>query len=904
MRHSTHTLRVLTLSLLAAGSIPAKLAAAIDSKITGEPNADQIAFFEKSIRPVLASKCYKCHSAEAEKVKGGLLLDTREGIRAGGDSGHAVVPGSLSESLLIQALRSADKDTAMPPENSGGKLPDDVIKDFEKWVMMGAPDPRDGTSKVVSKKEIDWTKAREFWAFKAPQAGPVPQPAAKAWPRTDIDRFVLTALEAKGLKPVADSDPRALIRRINFDLIGLPPTPEEVDAFVADSIRNPQSAIHNLTDRLLASPQFGERWGRHWLDVARFAESTGKERNFTFPEAWRYRDWVIASVNADKPYDQFIVEQIAGDLLPAKNDAERDAHVIATGFLALGPKGLNERNREQFRMDLVDDQIDATSRAVLGLTVACARCHDHKFDPIPQKDYYAMAGIFRSTATFYGTGEGAGAAKNRNGTPLIALTPPPAADGSPLPAAPAPVAAISVSEPQLPAAIARDPKRTEMFASLSPAKRAALLERFGKSAKASPIPPPAAKAPAAAEPPLPAYLANDPEKAKRFANLSPERKAEVLQRLGKGAKAGKAFGRKGKTASEPDSANAVPPGNPRAMGVREGTAADAAILIRGEVDHRGDTVPRGVVTVLTTGTPPAMPANASGRLELAQWITAPENPLTARVMVNRVWQHLFGQGLVSTPDNFGATGTAPSNPALLDHVALQFVRDGCSVKKLVRSIVLSRTYQLSTAHDSANIAADPDNVLLWRASPRRLDAEAIRDAMLAASGQLDLTPLAGSVVARVGDGYIGRGIQPSAFKRDSNKRSVYLPIVRDFVPEALEVFDFAEPSLVVAARDVTNVPSQALFLMNDAFVMNQSKAMAQRILATPLDYPQRIALAYQLTLSRLPTAAERTRADQYLRSEASQLIPIKNGQVADASEASWATFCQALFACAEFRYLR
>ena len=906
MSHTHHYLRFLPLLLLGTGPLQAELTAAIETKINPAPGPEQIAFFEKSIRPVLANKCYKCHSAEAEKVKGGLLLDTREGIRAGGDSGHAVVPGSLTESLLITALHYADKDTAMPPEKSGGKLPDDVIKDFEKWVLMGAPDPREGTAKVVSKKEIDWTKAREFWAFIAPQIAPVPQPAAKGWPRSEIDRFVLTGLESKGLKPVADSEPRALIRRITFDLTGLPPTPEEVEAFVKAASANRQAAIAALTDRLLASPQFGERWGRHWLDVARFAESTGKERNFTFPEAWRYRDWVIASTNADKPYDQFIVEQLAGDLLPAKNDAERDAHLIATGFLAIGPKGLNEKNRDQFRMDLVDDQIDATSRAVLGLTVACARCHDHKFDPIPQKDYYAMAGIFRSTTTYFGTDAGAGAAKNRNGTPLIALTPPPAADGSSAPtaapAAPAQPSPVTADKPQFPSAIAGDPKRARYFASLSPEKKAALLERFGKAAPQTsapaaatvPVPPPAEKQ-------LPAFLANDPEKAKRFASLPPEKKAELLARFGQGnaAKGGKANGKKYQaSASKPRS------GLPEAMGVREGAAANAAVLIRGEVDHRGETVPRGFVTVLTNGTAPTMPANASGRLELAQWLTAPENPLTARVMVNRVWMHLFGQGLVTTPDNFGATGSTPSNPGLLDHLALQFMHDGWSVKKLVRSIVLSRTYQLSAAHDSANFAADPDNTLLWRASPRRLDAEAIRDAMLAASGQLDLAPLAGSVVARVGDGYIGRGIQTSAFKSDSNKRSVYLPIVRDFVPEALEVFDFAEPSLVVAARDVTNVPSQALFLMNDPFVMQQAKAMAKRLLATSLDYPQRIALAYQLTLSRQPTAAERTRADQYLRSEATQLIPIKSGQVADASETSWATFCQALFACAEFRYLK
>jgi hypothetical protein len=925
MRTASSLARLFTLPLLTAG-VHAELSTIPEVKVDGAPSADQVAFFEKSIRPVLVKNCYECHSAEAKKVKGGLLLDTREGIRAGGDSGHAVVPGSLSESLLIKALHWTDKDTAMPPEKSGGKLPDEVIKDFEKWVLMGAPDPRDGVAKMVSKKEIDWTKAREFWAFKAPQKSPVPAPAAKDWPRADVDRFILAALEEKGLKPVADSDPRALLRRLTFDLVGLPPKPEEIDAFLQSAIRNPQSAIEEVVDRLLASPQFGERWGRHWLDVARFAESTGKERNFTFPEAWRYRDWVIAAVNADKPYDQFIIEQIAGDLLPAKDSAEHDAHLIATGFLALGPKGLNEKNREQFRMDLVDDQIDATSRAVLGLTVACARCHDHKFDPIPQKDYYALAGIFRSTTTYYGTGEGAGAAKNRNAAPLLSLTPPPATDAAtpaPAPNAPPPApvqpSVAATTAPDVPAFIANDPSKRARFLRLPPERRAELLQRFGRSAPAT-SEPPAPTAPEKIDPPAPdaaaekklaAFIGSDPKKAQRFASLSPQQRAEILERLRKGgvgggaAFGGKTNGRKQMAGMREGAATeSSTPETSKAMGAGEGSVANASILIRGEVDHRGDTVPRGFVTVLTSGTPPPMPADKSGRLELAQWLTAPENPLTARVMVNRVWQDLFGQGLVRTPDNFGATGATPSNPALLDHLALQFMRDGWSLKKLVRSIVLSRTYQLSTAHDSADYAADPENTLLWRSSPRRLDAEAIRDAMLAASGQFDLTPLAGSVVARVGDGYIGRGIRPEVFQVESNKRSVYLPIVRDFVPDALEVFDFAEPSLVVAARDVTNVPAQALFLMNDSFVLAQAKAMAKRVLTAPLSDPQRITLAYQLTLSRPPTDSERARADEYLRSEVSQLIPVKNGAVSEAGETPWATFCQALFACAEFRYLK
>ena len=324
---------------------------AAEPVLDSAPDRAKLEFFEKSIRPVLASKCYKCHSAESEKVKGGLLLDTREGIRRGGDSGHAVVPGHLSESLLLKAIRYTDDDLKMPPAKNGGKLPDSVIADFEKWIQMGAPDPREGAAKVV-RKEMDFNKAREFWSFQPPQAAPAPKVADVAWPRTDIDRFILAAAEAKGVQPVADAERRTLIRRVSFDLVGLPPAPGEVEVFVND--RSPQ-AFELVVDRLLASPQFGERWGRHWLDVARYAESTGKERNFAFPDAWRYRDYVIASFNRDKPCDQFIREQIAGDLLPSKGAAERNEHLIATGFLAIGPKGLNEKNREQFTMDLVDE---------------------------------------------------------------------------------------------------------------------------------------------------------------------------------------------------------------------------------------------------------------------------------------------------------------------------------------------------------------------------------------------------------------------------------------------------------------------------------------------------------------------------------------------------------------------
>ena len=828
MRFSAPCLLIATFGLAVAAALAAEPAA--------KPDAAQTAFFEKSIRPVLAAKCYKCHSAEADKVRGGLLLDTRDGLRKGGDTGPAIVPGNPGESLLIQALRYADKDTAMPPAKSGGKLPANVIADFETWVKMGAPDPREGAAAVVVKKEIDFVKAREFWAYKVPQMPTAPVLADRQWPRTDLDRFILAGLEAKGLKPVADADRRNLIRRVYFDLVGLPPTPEELDAFFKDT--SPE-AFAKVVDRLLASPQFGERWGRHWLDVARYAESTGKERNYTFPEAWRYRDYVIAAFNADKPYDQFIREQIAGDLLPAKDAAERNEHLIATGFLALGPKGLNEKNRVQFEMDLVDEQIDVTSRAVLGLTAACARCHDHKFDPIPTADYYALAGIFRSSRTFFGTsaGEGAAAKKNKNGTPLLPLS---KSDATPVRA-----------------------------------------------------PAPATTAPVSAEKQLAALAAQNPKRAARYAAMTAQQKARLAERL-------KADGT---LAAQPPPSAAT--GTALAMGVTDGRPGDSPLYIRGEIDSPGPAVPRGFLTVLTPGPKPAISAAQSGRRELAEWLASKSNPLTARVMANRVWLNLFGEGLVRTPDNFGSTGEKPTHPALLDLLATQFMRDGWSVKALVRSIVLSRTYQLASASDVKNFEADPDNVLVWRMTPRRLDAEAIRDGILAASGQLDRTPPYASLVAHVGDGYIGRGIKSSQFNVEASYRSVYLPIVRDYVPDVLAVFDFAEPTLVVAARDTTNVPSQALFMMNSPFVTAQSRALAKRLLAmAQYDHGQRIIMAYMLTLSRPPTPAEAARAGQYLTAFAPHTDSAASPAPAAAAETAWATFCQALFACAEFRYLK
>ncbi len=849
-----------------------------------QTSPDQLDFFEKKIRPVLADKCYKCHGQGAAKVKGGLTLDTREGIRRGGDNGPAVVPGNLKDSLLIEAIRYGNKDFAMPPKKEGGKLPDDVVKDFEKWVQMGAPDPRDAAAKVV--KKYDPAKAKEWWSFQPPKKTAVPAVQNAAWPKTDIDRFLLAGLEAKGLKPVADADKLTLIRRVNFDLAGVPPTFQEIEAFVND--KSPQ-ALAKVVDRLLASPQFGERWGRHWLDVARYAESSGKESNIAYPQAWRYRDYVIAAFNADKPYDQFIREQIAGDLLPAQNDRQRAEQEVATGYLAIGAKSQNEQNPRQFAMDVADEQIDALSQGILGVTVACARCHDHKFDPITQRDYYAMAGIFLSTETRYGT---AGALQNRHPAKLIEL---PTSSGLPVIARTLPPEERARKEQQL-ATLKKE--RDEMLA-----ERAA-LRRAGQ--------------------------ANPDDVKKQIRNLA-------------------LIGMVGGLEAELDSFDSA--GRPKilAMGAQDRPAAsassssfgglfgeamrgryfagspyttitDSPLFARGEVDKPGEKVPRGFVEVLSPAEAPKIAANTSGRRELAEWLTSPSNPLTARVVTNRVWLWLFGRGLVDSVDNFGSTGQKPSNPALLDHLALQFAQNGWSVKKLVREIVLSHAYQLSSAFDAKNFATDPENTLVWHAAKRRLDAECIRDAMLAISGYLQLKPPVGSAVAEAGDGPIGaprgRGISEAALNEETNVRSVYLPIVRDLLPESLALFDFAEPSLVTGERETTNVPSQALFLLNSPFAAHRAERFGERVVA---GYPagpnggagaflqERIAYAYWLAYSRPPDNVEKAAAASFFSKFPSAWGKNETGVAgvrdAEASKAAWTSFCRALFASAEFRYL-
>ncbi|MEM7305932.1 MAG: PSD1 and planctomycete cytochrome C domain-containing protein [Planctomycetota bacterium] len=804
-----------------------------------QPTADELAFFEAKIRPVLVERCYECHSTESGRIRGGLAVDSREGLLVGGDTGPAIVPGSTARSLLWEAITYEGYE--MPPE---GPLADDVVEDFRRWIEMGAPDPRAPEVELVRSEVTpeDIEAGRDFWSFRRPESAAPPAVKDERWARGDIDLFVLARLEENGMRPADDAPPEELLRRITFDLTGLPPTEAEQESFLKSWRRDADAAIAEVVEALLASPRFGERWGRHWLDVARYAESSGKELNATYPHAWRYRDYVIDSFNADKPYDRFLREQIAGDLLPAATDEEWAEGLVATGFLALGTKGLIEDDGRQFRADLVDEQIDVTTRAVLGISVACARCHDHKFEPIPQSDYYALAGIFGSTSTYFGTLD---TLQNRQATSLLQL---PVDDPNPFDRS---YTRYEIEEMEAELQRANGTFRDAL------GSRREMRRGDGDGMTMSPD--------------------DSGDDRLNVARLSIE--TAILR---------------GRLASVDST------GRPLSfcMGVQDDESPnDARLLVRGEVDQPGQEVPRGFVQVLEDPEhPTAIPADASGRLELADWLTSADNPLTARVFVNRVWLHLFGQGIVRSPEDFGSTGIAPTHPELLDQLALRFVDSGWSVKTLVRELMLSRVYRLDTKHDERDFRKDPENELCWRANPRRLDGEALRDAMLQASGELDLDRPRASTVARGGQLTLGRlALNALDLDAPATHRSVYLPIVRDYVPRSLDVFDFAEPTSVVGQRDATSTANQALYLMNSEFVIDQADAMARRLMDEARGRRARVERAFVLAYGRPAESGEIQRGLTFLREFEREGDPSERHALS--------ALCQALFASAEFRFL-
>jgi len=772
-------------------------------------------FFEARIRPVLAQECYKCHSNASEKVKGGLLLDTRAGVLHGGDSGKpSIVPGDPQHSLLLSAIRYKDEDLQMPPKH---ELPDDEVADFEAWVKMGAPDPRTEpaattTRPAASAPAIDLTQARSFWSFQPPKPQTVPAVKDSAWPQGDIDRFILARLESKGIAPAPHADKRTLIRRATFDLTGLPPTPDEVDAFLAD---NSADAFARVVDRLLASPAYGERWGRHWLDLARYADTGGDSADYPVPEAYRYRNWVIDAFNRDEPYDQFLREQVAGDLLPATDEADRRQKIIATGYLAVS-KRFSTTPEGQMHLT-IDDTIDTLARSVLGLTIGCARCHDHKFDPIAQRDYYALYGIFASTRYPMPGSETSPFAKD-----MAPLGPPPEA------------AALRTLQDQIDEADAgyRKLKRLEL-------------------------------------------LTTNSEEANKIAAEMHDAKAKLNASLGK-----------------------FPPAD-LAYAVTEGAPTDANIFRRGEPFNKGDVVPRGFPAVLGGQTLPPT-EKGSGRLELADWLTDPANPLTARVMVNRIWQYHFGRGIVATPSDFGSRGKPPSHPELLDYLAVQFVNQGWSIKAMHRAIMLSAAWQIADAGDSKGAQIDPTNELYWHFERHRLDAEEVRDSMLALSGQLDRSMPGPHPFPPPGQWSFS---QHKAFSAvyESNHRSVYLMVQRIKQHPFLGTFDGADPNATTAIRGDSTTPLQALFMMNDPFVYAQSAEFARHLLSDATEDAGRVDLAYRRALGRPPLPEETAAGVDYLRRYREQLPG--QTQAGQRDRDAMASFARVLLGSNEFMYV-
>ncbi len=854
------------------GGRPEMAPAASGDSAPGEFSLEALEFFETRVRPVLATHCYSCHSEDAARIKGGLRVDGRSHLISGGVGGPALVPGDADASALIEAVRYEDPLFAMPPRE---KLSDEEIRDLESWVAMGAPWPaapetnsaadvvvEDTAGGSAGYGEIDLEAGREFWSFQPVSRPAVPSPADEGgWARSPIDRFLLEEMEDAGTRPVADADDATWLRRVTFDLTGLPPSPEELAAFQEDEGADRHARV---VDRLLTSPGFGERFGRHWLDVARYGESSGKETNVVYPHAWRYRDWVIDAFDGDMPYDEFLTRQLAGDLLEAEDDEERAWNLIATGYLALGPKSHQTRDQRQFRLDMIDEQVDAVSQGMLGLTLSCARCHDHKFDPLPTEDYYAFAGFFMSTETLFGTYRGAG---NNNTARLIEL----------------PEATSVPNGPRMEDAVRRIMGR-------------ALDNTMGPSARE--------------------MNAEDERQARRLAQRR-EQQSEVIRSL----------------LDRFDDRGRALPANRLAMGVCDGEPIDLAVLDRGELERPRGVAPRGVPQVLAEE--PLQLGDGSGRLDLARWIASAENPLTARVWVNRVWHHLFGAGLVTSPDNFGQGGDAPTHPELLDWLAAGFVENGWSTKALVREIVMSRAYRLDSARDRGNEALDPEITTLWRMRERRLEAEAIRDAMLVASGELSPERPVGSPTNAM-EGRLQREEFANFATRERPVRSIYMPALRGHVTDAMEAFDAPDSAFVTGAREVTTGATQALFLMNDGDVLGRSDALADRVLAMELTDRERVDAAFVLTLGREPLGRERSAVLSFLRDyertfdaeakKAASSAPPEDPRDAqrrlrrqrrqreraplaqrgpeehtDGRRAAWSAFAQSLFQSAEFR---
>jgi len=818
-----------------------------EEPVRESPTPEAIAFFETHVRPLLVKRCESCHSAADGALEGGLALDSRAGWQQGGDHGPAVVPGDVDASLLLRAVRYRDPDLQMPPDR---QLDAAEITRLEEWVRLGAPDPRDGVPRPQTGPDpSDPVAGREHWAFRPLVRPAVPSVTDGSWPLAELDTFVLARLEAEGLPAAPQADAHTLLRRLSFALTGLPPSPEQIAAFTADPS---PAAYEQLVDAMLASPQFGQRWGRHWLDLARYADSNGLDENFLFREAWRYRNWVIDAVNADMPFDRFLAEQLAGDLLPSDSIEQRDRQRIAAGFLTIGPKVLLGNPAEKQKMEVADELLDTVGRAVLGQSLGCARCHDHKFDPIPTADYYALAGIFTSTNVMerrYMLGE------QRVMERLIGL-----GEGG---------EAVD-----------------DAYEHYWRVRRSGLEQWKTKGREALTL--------------LSSGIADDLAKVDAIAGETPDALSELardpLQPLETRIQVQRLH-----LANVERELASPPPIPPRAMSPTEqASPADEFIRVAGDPGRKGEPVPRGFLQVFGDAAP-AVPDDQSGRLQLASWLVDTEQGaggLTARVLANRVWHHLIGRGIARTVDNFGRTGEPPSHPELLEHLAGELIASNWSLKSLVRQVVLSRTFMMSSRHHEAAAARDPENVMLWRAHRRRLDPESLRDAMLTAAGTLDLAPL-DSTVSYLGDQATAVGGNTNRRKTDFPCRSIYLPVIRNDLPEVFQALDFTDPHRTTGMRPQTTVATQGLFMLNDEQVMDAAAATAHRLLEatgggeSSESCEAAVTMLFELVAGEPPTEAERQAVLTFVQ------VTEAAGTAAGAEDPrreAWAAAVHALFA--------
>jgi hypothetical protein len=1036
---------------------------------------DGAAFFEKNIRPMLVAKCLGCHSATSQPVMGGLRLDTREGMIKGGSRGTALVPGNPAASLLVKVVLHEAGALKMPP---GPRMKDSEAAMLAQWVAMGAPWGAGSLVSVHAAKQ-------KYWSFVPPREPKMPAVKNTAWAKNPIDMFILAGLESKGLAPTRPADRRTLIRRVTYDLTGLPPAPADVEAFASDT--RPE-AYAELIDRLLASPRYGERWGRHWLDVARYADSNGLDENLVYKNAFRYRDYVIAAFNKDKPYDQFVKEQIAGDLLPAPADLETQyERWTATGFLSLGAKMLAEDDPKKMQMDIVDEQLDTTSKAFMGLTVGCARCHDHKFDPIPTRDYYAMAGIFKSTHTMdnfkvvakwhehvlanpadrqrLAEHEAKVEAKKKEAGAIIKTenekivaealakinhyllasrevehssriviapvereagaivrtaasfdrgnAPRTLEKGKPntqtdvkgpywaefdvrvpkagwyqfdilneesgagtadvyvndiwarMGAGPVENRAASpeaggwkyVAIIELKAGVNRiklqHPSRFPYFEKIllalhtsterplnvvqaamkhgiNPGILAQLVDYFDRSqgatasvlyaweildrkGKLADWASPVAALFGGNVPQDPAALASAYQKLFTQADAAGKDTSDAALKALYGFLKEKfgpfrapANARRYYPAAEREKLIALEaeaktleeqtPVFPRAMGVKDyEKAEDIPIHLRGSHWNLGEKVQRGFLSAIDIGIKFVPEEAHSGRLEFANWLTSKDHPLTSRVMVNRIWRWHFGRGIVSSVDNFGRLGDKPSHPELLDWLALRFVDSGWSIKAMHRMILLSNTYQMGSDYDAKAFEIDPENILLWRMPRRRLEAEAIRDALISSAGALDYQ-MGGSMLTYKDRQYVANTAKGSNVDYDKPIRSVYLPVLRSSMYEVFSAFDLPDPTMSNGDRDSTVVAPQALFMMNSSVMLKNSLKMAQSLLNdTKRDPAARVRAAYQRALSRPASGQEVDAALTFIAN-------IEKEWKGDELRA-WQSFCKSLLASNEFIYL-